>query len=99
MTRNIPFMNTKIKTNERVEQLVLAIGEGAHQRRELIDALGLRQKGRRNFCDNYLKPASEAGYIKMQFPDVPSSPIQAYRLTAKGLDFLAELLQSKKEQA
>lgn len=94
----IYIMNTKIKNNERLERLVLTIGNESLPRRELIAALGLRQKARRNFCDNYLTPAIGQGYVKMQFPDIPSSPIQSYRLTANGFDLLAEL-QAKKEQA
>ena len=94
-------MNTKIKTEERVERLVLIIGEETLPRRELIAALELRQQSRRNFYTNYLNPAKARGLVCMAFPDVPSKPEQAYRLTANGLDFLAHLRQelSKKEQA
>lgn len=95
------IMNTKVKTEERVERLVLIIGEETLPRRELIAALGLRQQSRRNFYTNYLNPARARGLVCMAFPDVPSKPEQAYRLTADGLDFLAQLRQvrSKKEQA
>ena len=90
-------MNTKIKTEERVCKLVKAIGTGVASRRELIAALGLRQDARRNFRDNYMKPARARGLVEMQVPNVPSLPEQAYLLTADGLGFLAEL--SKKDQA
>lgn len=94
-------MNTKVKTEERVERLVLIIGEETLPRRELIAALGLRQQSRRNFYTNYLNPARARGLVCMAFPEIPSLPEQAYRLTADGLDFLAQLRQerSKKEQA
>lgn len=93
-------MNTKIKTEERIKRLVLAIGKGSVGRRELLSALGLRQGSRRIFCDNYWKPAFNLGLVKMQYPDILSSPVQAYRLTANGLDYLAELEEaSKKEHA
>lgn len=84
-------MNTKIKTDERIRRLVLALGQGALPRRELIADLGLQQNARRNFRDNYLKPAAAKAYIRMLFPECPSSPDQAYRLTQKGMDFLEEL--------
>ena len=90
-------MNTKIKIEERVCKLVMAIGTGTASRRELIVALGLRQDSRRNFRDNYMKPVRARGLVVMQVPNVPSLPEQTYRLTADGLDFLAELL--KKDQA
>ena len=93
-------MNTKIKTDERIKRLIMVIGNESLPRRELIAALGLRQKARRNFCDNYLAPAIGKGYVKMQFPDIPSCPIQSYRLTQNGLDYLSELHENaKKEQA
>lgn len=73
------------------------IGKNTLPRRELIADLGLRQDARRNFRDNYLKPATARGLVTMQYPDVPSRPEQAYLLTANGLDFLEEI--SKKDQA
>lgn len=91
-------MNTKVKTEERIERLVMAIGKGSLPRRELIADLGLRQDARRNFRDNYLKPATSRGLVRMQFPEVPSRPEQTYLLTEKGLAFWEEL-QSKKDQA
>ena len=90
-------MNTKVKIEERVQKLVAVIGKGAHSRRELMAALGLRQESRRNFYDNYMKPATARGLVTMQCPEHPSIPEQAYRLTANGLEYLEEL--SKKEQA
>ena len=88
-------MNTKKKIDERVVKLVLMLGTATIPRRELIPMLGLRLDGRRNFRVNYLNPARERGLVEMEYPEVPSLPIQAYRLTAKGLEYLAEL--SKKD--
>ena len=90
-------MNTKIKTEERIERIIKAIGKSSLPRRELIADLGLRQESRRNFYTNYLNPARDRGLVTMQFPGVPSKPEQTYRLTEKGLEYLDEL--SKKEQA
>jgi hypothetical protein len=42
-------------------------------------ALGL--KDRKSFCERYLKPALNAGFIEMTIPDKPNSRLQKYRLT------------------
>ena len=84
-------MNIKTKTDDRVNRLVRIIGTDVLPRRELIAALGLRLSARRNFRDNYLKPATAKGLVIMQYPEVPSRPEQAYKLTAKGLELLAKL--------
>ena len=91
-------MNTKTKTDDRVTRLVRIIGTDVLPRRELIAALGLRQSARRNFRDNYLKPATAKGLVNMQFPEVPSRPEQAYKLTAKGLELLAEVKEESREE-
>ena len=87
----LEYMNTKIKTEERVRRLVKVIGKGSLPRRELIADLGLRQESRRNFYTNYLNPARDRGLVKMQFPESPSCPEQTYRLTEKGMEFYEEL--------
>ena len=84
-------MNIKTKTDDRVSRLVRIIGTDVLPRRELIAALGLRQSARRNFRDNYLKPATAKGLVIMQYPEVPSRPEQAYKLTTKGLELFAKL--------
>lgn len=84
-------MNIKTKTDDRVTRLVLVIGSDILPRRELIAALGLQQCARRNFRDNYLKPATAKGLVIMQYPEVPNRPEQAYKLTAKGLEFFNSL--------
>ena len=84
-------MNTKTKIDDRVNRLVLIIGTEVLPRRALIAVLGLRQSARRNFRDNYLKPATAKGLVKMQFPESPSCPEQAYHLTTKGLELWTKL--------
>ena len=84
-------MNTKIKIEERVRRLVMVIGKGVLPRCELMAALGLRQESRRNFYDNYMKPARAKGLVTMQCPEHPSIPEQTYRLTKDGLEYLEEL--------
>jgi hypothetical protein len=79
------------KAAERIRRVVMVIGREPLPRKEIIADLGLRQASRRNFHDNYLTPAITEGYVRMLFPNVPNMPEQAYRLTAKGLDLLAEL--------
>lgn len=92
-------MNTKIKTDERIKRLVLAIGRDTISRRGIIDTLDLRQTSRRNFCENYLYPAADLGLVKMKYQEIPNLPDQAYLLTEKGLEFLEKLEEeSKKEQ-
>ena len=81
----------KDKAEERIEKLVLAIGEQTMPRRQIIAYLGLKQKSRRNFTENYLHPAISKGYIVMTIPSSPNSPEQAYRLSADGLDLLEKL--------
>ena len=79
------------KAQERIHKLILAIGDQTMPRRQMIAYLGLKQNSRCNFLKNYLKPAIAKGYIVMARPSSPNSPEQAYRLSADGLDLLAQL--------
>ena len=79
------------KATERVHKLILAIGDQTMPRRQMIAYLGLKQTSRCNFLNNYLKPAIAKGYVVMARPSSPNSPEQAYRLSADGLDLLAQL--------
>ena len=79
------------REDARIQKLVLVIGKKSLPRRQLVAELGLRQKSRKVFIDNYFKPAQAKGYITFAFPAHPSLPEQAYRLTAEGLDLYAEL--------
>lgn len=80
------------KEDARIQKLVLAIGKQTLPRRQIVAELGLRQKSRKVFIDNYLKPTQAKDYITFAFPAHPSLPEQAYRLTAKGLDLYAQLI-------
>lgn len=77
--------------DERVKMLVRVIGKAVLPRRQLVADLQLRQKSRRTFIDHYLKPACGMGLIAFAYPNSPTKPEQAYKLTSKGLELLAEL--------
>ncbi len=79
------------KEDARIQKLVLAIGKQTLPRRQIIADLGLRQKSRKVFIDNYFKPTQAKGYITFAYPAHPSLPEQAYRLTAKGFELYAQL--------
>lgn len=57
-------------------------------REALQSALGLRD--RKSFREKYLRPALDAGLIEMTLPAKPSSRLQKYRLSEKGLRFVAD---------
>ena len=82
------------KAEERAWKMVMVIGEQLLPRRQIIADLGLRQKSRAIFINNYWRPAYELGYIDLTYTSVPSKPEQTYRLTPKGLE-LYHLLKSK----
>ena len=83
------------KAEERAWKMVMVIGEQLLPRRQIIADLGLKQKSRAIFINNYWRPAYEGGYIDLTYTSVPSKPEQTYRLTAKGLE-LYHLLNPKK---
>lgn len=56
-------------------------------REALQAALGLSD--RKSFRERYIKPALAEGLIEMTIPDKPNSRLQKYRLTEKGLQWLA----------
>lgn len=55
----------------------------------LMEKVGL--KHRPTFLENYINPASEAGFLKVLYPDKPNHPRQKYLLTAKGLALYNEI--------
>ena len=87
----------KDKSNDRIRKLVKAVGREVVNRKGLIATLGLRQQGIRNFRMNYMLPAREEGYVVMQYARTPHYHEQAYKLTQKGLDYLAEIEAQEKE--
>jgi len=42
----------------------------------------------KTFQSNYLNPLVDAEWIQMTIPGKPTSPLQKYRITDKGRDFL-----------
>lgn len=85
------------KSNERVRKLVKVLGRAVMTRQGLMAELGLKKQGIRNFRVNYWYPARDAKLVVMYKDKSPSSPEQAYKLTAAGLELLAELETSTKE--
>ena len=81
----------KDKEEARVYKLVLALGKQVLPRRQLVADVGLTQKSRCIFINNYMKPTWERGLIEFAYASVPHKPEQAYRLTAKGLDLYTRL--------
>ena len=77
--------------DERVKMLVRVIGKAVLPRRQLVADLQLRQKSRRTFVDHYLKPAYGMGLVDFAYPNSPTKPEQAYKLTLKGLELLATM--------
>ncbi len=79
------------KMEQRVQKMVLTLGNVPMTRRELMDRLGLKQGSRRIFIYNYFKPAVAQGYVKLLMGHIPNVPEQAYRLTEEGLKYYKQL--------
>ncbi len=56
----------------------------------------LRISHRKTFRDNYMHPCLNFGLIEPTQPDVPQSPTQKYRLTAKGKIVLKKINIAKR---
>ncbi len=67
---------------------LLRVVDGEMSGRELLDALGLRD--RKWLRQGYIVPAMSGGLIEMTRPDAPSARSQRYRLTPAGRRVLAE---------
>ena len=80
-----------LRADVRVQKTVLALGTQTLPRRQILAELGLKQGSRVCFINNYLRPTYEQGYIDFAYPASPHKPIQAYRLTAKGLALYKQL--------
>lgn len=70
----------------QVEKLLLAIGGQTLSAKEIMGALGLKDKS--NFLELYLYPAIRQGLAEAIYPDSPKHPGQKYRLTKQGKDLL-----------
>ncbi len=79
------------RADARIQKLVRIIGKQVLPRRQLIADLGLKQKSRKSWLENYLWPATEQGLITFAYPLSPNKPEQAYKLTIKGLELYNQL--------
>ncbi|MHC8367692.1 Fic family protein [Pseudomonas sp. ZT5P21] len=71
------------QVTDQVARLLCALrGSVPLKVNDLMAAVGLAHKP--TFRANYLKPALAVGLIEMTNPDSPRSPVQRYRLTARG---------------
>ena len=80
-----------IRADVRVQKMVLVLGQKILPRRQIIADLGLQQRSRPCFINNYLKPTLSQGYIEFAYPNSLHKPEQAYKLTAKGLELYKQL--------
>lgn len=81
----------KNKQLERVNRLVRVLGREVLTRQGLMAGLGLKKQGIRNFRNNYWYPARDLQWVEMYKIKSPTSPEQAYKLTALGMEQLAKL--------
>ena len=75
--------NLKAGLTENVKRLILAIGTEEKSVKEMMEAVGL--KNRPNFLEYSLTPAISDGFVTMKYPSSPRHPRQTYLLTVKGL--------------
>lgn len=75
--------NLKAGLTENVKRLILAIGTDEKSVKEMMEAVGL--KNRPNFLEYSLTPAISDGFVIMKYPSSPRHPRQKYLLTVKGL--------------
>ena len=75
--------------NFDIISLIKVIGINQLSVKDMMTGLGL--KGRDNFLNLYLMPATREGYVRMLYPNSPRHPRQKYLLTVKGLALYNEL--------
>ena len=78
-----------VQVTEQVRALLLALSNEQLSLKVLMEKVGL--KHRPTFLENYISLASEAGFLKVLYPDKPKHPRQKYLLTAKGLALYNEI--------
>ncbi len=88
---------SSVRLDVRVKKMILVLGRKILPRRQIIADLGLQQRSRSCFINNYLKPTLNQGYIEFAYPNSPHKPEQAYKLTDKGLVLYNQLAQEMKE--
>lgn len=80
----------------QVTPQVIAVLGGASEpasRDDLQRAAGITD--RKHFRTRYIEPLLAAGWLEMTVPDKPRSSKQRYRVTATGLEALAESSQER----
>ena len=70
------------QVTDQVARLLAELRDGPKSVAELMAALG--RSHRPTFRNNYIRPALEAGLVKMTRPESPTARNQKYRLTASG---------------
>jgi ATP-dependent DNA helicase RecG len=73
---------------------LISVFSGEHSRRDLQDALGLRDDDHTRTA--YILPALDGQWIEMTIPGKPQSRLQKYRLTKKARQWLADQARTKK---
>ena len=66
--------NLKASLTENVKRLILAIGTEEKSVKEMMEAIGL--KNRPNFLEYSLTPAISDGFVTMKYPSSPRHPRQ-----------------------
>ena len=69
------------QVNEKVDLLLVALGDDACSTTELMKKLNLSD--RKHFRQAYLAPALNGGYIERTIPNKPNSPHQKYKRTGR----------------
>ena len=85
-TSSIDIQPSSENVTRLVLRLVLAIGKEEMSVKNMMEAVGL--KNRPNFMDYSLTPAIREGFVCMKYPANPHHPRQRYLLTLKGLMLL-----------
>ena len=70
----------------QVKSLVFTLKQQRLTIEEIMAILKLMDK--KHFRSNYLRPAIEAGWVVLLYPDKPNHPDQRYYLTEAGLQIL-----------
>lgn len=59
-------------------------------KRDLLEAMGIRDDNEKHLREAYIRPALEAGMLERAIPDKPQSSKQQYRLTAAGHEWIRQ---------
>ena len=89
VTEEVTEEATEEATEEVTEEVARLLGvmSGELKRSDIQRRLGLKHEN--HFREVYLLPSLRMGLIRMTVPDKPNSPLQKYRLTARGQQWLA----------